>query len=389
MYNYNGGSMKRIKKILLFLIIVFIGIVIMLFVKNNKKEDKIVYKKEITINVGENIPSINKYINKKDIDKIKNKKITWKDITIEDNKTYYTGTYKGIFKYKNENYSVKLIVKDNEKPIINNVKDITIYIDDKIDFFKNIEIKDNSKDEISKDIEGDYDISKKGEYNLKYIVRDKSNNIAEKEFKLVVKEKEKTKTINNNETKVIGKSSKGYTIELRNGIYYVKGILIANKTYNLPSNYNPGGLLNEFTTNFNKLKEDASNEGINLKIISAFRSYNTQVTLYNNYVKRDGKAAADRYSARAGHSEHQTGLAADINSLEQSWKNTKEGKWLNDNCYKYGFIIRYPEGKESITGYMFEPWHIRYVGKDIATKLYNNGNWITLEEYLGIDSKYN
>ena len=68
--------------------------------------------------------------------------------------------------------------------------------------------------------------------------------------------------------------------------------------------------------------------------------------------------------------------------------NTSEGQWLNNNCYKYGFIIRYPKGKESITGYIYEPWHIRYVGVDVATQLYNGGNWITLEEYLGIDSKY-
>ena len=105
-------------------------------------------------------------------------------------------------------------------------------------------------------------------------------------------------------------------------------------------------------------------------------------------------AAADTYSARPGHSEHQTGLAADIKGpnnnlyLDQRWINTSEGQWLNNNCYKYGFIIRYPSGKESITGYIYEPWHIRYVGTEVATQLYNGGNWITLEEYLGIDSKY-
>ena len=74
--------------------------------------------------------------------------------------------------------------------------------------------------------------------------------------------------------------------------------------------------------------------------------------------------------------------------LNQEWINTSEGQWLNNNCYKYGFIIRYPRGKEGITGYIYEPWHIRYVGVDVATQLYNGGNWITLEEYLGIDSKY-
>ena len=136
------------------------------------------------------------------------------------------------------------------------------------------------------------------------------------------------------------------------------------------------------------MKEDAKNNNINIYVISGFRSYERQNTLYNNYVNRDGKEKADTYSARPGHSEHQSGLAADINSLSQSFENTNEGKWLNENCYKYGFIIRYPKGKEDITGYIFEPWHIRYVGYELSSKLYNNGNWITMEEYFNIDSKY-
>ena len=379
------------KKVLIgLLIIISISIISILILLNIKKEDIIKYKKSITINVGEEIPNLDKYIDKDYKEKIENKKISWKDIDIDDNKIYYTGIYKGIFKYKEKEYEVKLKVIDKESPKIENVEDIEIYINDKVDFYKNIKITDNSKDEITKNIEGDYDLSKKGEYSLKYVVKDKSNNKIEKEFKLIVKEKEipKNTTNDKNQTKTIGKSSKGYIIEQKDGIYYINGILVANKSYSLPSTYNPGGLLNVFTTNYNKMQNDAANEGINLKIISGFRSYGTQQTLYNNYVARDGKAEADRYSARAGHSEHQSGLAADINSLEQSWKNTKEGKWLNDNCYKYGFIIRYPEGKEDITGYMFEPWHIRYVGIDVATSIYNNGNWLTLEEYLGIDSKY-
>lgn len=165
-------------------------------------------------------------------------------------------------------------------------------------------------------------------------------------------------------------------------------MLIANKTYALPSSYAPGSLLNTFMDAFYNMQSAATNEGISLSIISGYRSYTTQQNLYQNYVNRDGKALADTYSARAGHSEHQTGLAADINSLDQGFINTFEGKWLNDNCYKYGFIIRYPKGKENITGYMYEPWHIRYVGIEMATSLYNNGNWISLEEYLGITSKY-
>ena len=166
---------------------------------------------------------------------------------------------------------------------------------------------------------------------------------------------------------------------------YIKGVLVANKTYELPSNYNPG-VNPQAQSAFNNMSSAAAQEGINLYIVSGFRSYSTQASIYNNYVARDGKAAADRYSARPGHSEHQTGLAFDLNSLSQSFENTPEGKWLAANCYKYGFIIRYPKGKENITGYMYEPWHVRYLGTDTATKVYNSG--LTLEEYLGIDSVY-
>lgn len=384
--------MKKIKYIFIVLFIILVLISILVIFKYKEEQNKISYKKELTIKIGEKLPSINDYVDKKDLKKIKNTSIDWKDITIQDNKVFYSGIYMGIFNFNNNKITIKLNVIDDVAPTIENVKDIVIYEKEGVDLLKNIKVNDNSYDNVDIKVEGTYDTSKKGEYNLKYVATDKSNNKETKEFKLIVKEKviikNNTTTNNSNVTKTIGTSSKGYKIEQKNGIYYVNGILIANKTYSLPSSYNPGTLLNSFMTNYNKMKNDALNEGINLKIRSGFRSYNTQSSLYNNYVKRDGKTAADTYSARAGHSEHQTGLAADINSLEQSFINTKEGKWLNDNCYKYGFIIRYPKGKESITGYMYEPWHIRYVGVDIATILYNNGNWLSLEEYLGITSKY-
>ncbi len=136
------------------------------------------------------------------------------------------------------------------------------------------------------------------------------------------------------------------------------------------------------------MQADANAVGLSLSIVSGYRSYVTQRNTYNNYVARDGQAVADTYSARPGHSEHQTGLAIDVNSLLVSFENTPEGQWLKDNCYKYGFILRYPKGKDSITGYMYEPWHFRYVGNSLAEQLYNSGDWITLEEYLGINSVY-
>ena len=108
--------------------------------------------------------------------------------------------------------------------------------------------------------------------------------------------------------------------------------------------------------------------------------------LYNSYVNRDGKAKADTYSARPGHSEHQTGLAMDINNASDAFNNTPEAKWIAANCWKYGFILRYPQGKQNITGYKYESWHVRYLGNDLAKEVYNSG--LTLEEFLCIDSVY-
>ena len=174
-------------------------------------------------------------------------------------------------------------------------------------------------------------------------------------------------------------------IKTVNGVTYVNGVLIANKTYALPKSYAPG-LTKETKAAFLEMQAAAAKEGKSLSIKSGYRSYETQQTLYNNYVARDGKAAADRYSARPGHSEHQTGLAIDINRASDAFTKTPEAKWLAENCWKYGFIIRYPEGKESITGYKYESWHVRYLGKELAKAVYESG--LTLEEYLGITSVY-
>lgn len=137
---------------------------------------------------------------------------------------------------------------------------------------------------------------------------------------------------------------------------------------------------------FHKLVEDGAMEGIEILMTTAYRSYDFQNTLYSNYVANEGQAAADTFSAKPGQSEHQTGLAVDVSSssvgyqLTTEFKNVAEGKWLKDNAHKYGFIIRFPEGKEHITGYMYEPWHLRYVGVFVAQEIYEME--ITLEEYL-------
>ncbi len=128
----------------------------------------------------------------------------------------------------------------------------------------------------------------------------------------------------------------------------------------------------------------AAEEDIDLVAVSGYRSYNRQKYLYNNYIRQYGQAATDRFSAKPGYSEHQTGLSMDVSAksvsyaLVNSFGNTKEGQWLAQHAHEYGFIIRYPKDKEYITGYMYEPWHIRYVGQDLATYLYINE--LTMEE---------
>lgn len=371
-------------------IIIIVAIVGFVFINYSKDLN---YKNSVSIKIGEDLPTIEDYVDSKELKRLDDKKIEWKDLKEEDNKIYSAGKYIGYIIFRNKKIELNLEVIDDENPTIDGAEDITIYVNEEVDLLKNITTSDNSHDEVSLKINGDYNTSTAGEYSLSYIATDKSGNKTVKEFKLIVKEKEVPKLTTNTSTNdteniVVGTSSKGYTIKKVNGIYYVNGILIANKTYALPSSYAPGGLLNPFMNAFNSMQTDAATQGIVLSIISGYRSYSKQNNLYNNYANKDGKALADTYSARPGHSEHQTGLAADITSLDQNFINTPEGQWLNNNCYKYGFIIRYPKGKENITGYMYEPWHIRYVGVEVATILYNGGNWISLEEYLGITSQY-
>ena len=202
---------------------------------------------------------------------------------------------------------------------------------------------------------------------------------------------------------IIGKTDSGYLITKWNDLYYVDGVLIVNKTYPLPATYKPihpykeitkdylygGDYIEDFVMEaFKQMSSDAEKEGIKLRITSGYRSYSVQDDLYKKYVKSDGVQVADAYSARAGYSEHQSGLAFDLNGTNRNFIKTKEGKWLNDNCYKYGFVLRYPDGKTKYTGYIYEGWHFRYLGVELATRLYNNGDWLSMEEYYGITSEY-
>lgn len=133
---------------------------------------------------------------------------------------------------------------------------------------------------------------------------------------------------------------------------------------------------------FAKMVDDAQKDGVWLYCVSAYRSYSYQRTLYQRYVKQSGQALADTFSARPGYSEHQTGLAVDINTASTSahFENTAQYRWLSEHCWEYGFILRYPEGKEQITGFQFEPWHYRYVGQELALAIRDSG--LTYDEYM-------
>lgn len=184
---------------------------------------------------------------------------------------------------------------------------------------------------------------------------------------------------------------------------------LVNKQYALPEDYAPEDLVtvevptvleNPEIRQLRKVASDAltdmfaaaEEEGIILHARSGYRSYQTQVQLFNSYVENHGEEAANRYSARPGESEHQTGLAMDVTSesanyqLSEAFGSTPEGIWVEENAHEFGFIIRYPEGTEDITGYQYEPWHLRYFGEELAADIYESG--LTYEEYLierGID----
>lgn len=174
--------------------------------------------------------------------------------------------------------------------------------------------------------------------------------------------------------------------------------VLVNKNNKLPNNYIPNDLLpinSEFAIGMQYLKYEAKEyfekmcskakiDGYYIMAVSTFRSSDYQDKLYNNYCLEKGIEYANMCSAKKGHSEHQTGLAVDVsdkNGDYDNFINTKEFEWMKNNAYKYGFILRYPKYKTDITGYMYEPWHYRYVGINIARYIYENN--ITLEEYKG------
>lgn len=164
---------------------------------------------------------------------------------------------------------------------------------------------------------------------------------------------------------------------------YINGILLVNKDYGLPPTFGNGDDPTALAK-LQQLQRDAQAQGINISnSYSGYRSYQYQTQLYNNYVNQHGEEEANTFSAKPGFSEHQTGLTFDLKDFNgQLVEDPITSQWIKDNCAQYGFIIRYPEGKEDITGYIYEPWHLRYVGEEVANQIMNNNT--TLEQYLGV-----
>ncbi|MBE6149214.1 MAG: D-alanyl-D-alanine carboxypeptidase family protein [Firmicutes bacterium] len=194
------------------------------------------------------------------------------------------------------------------------------------------------------------------------------------------------------EDTILADSSKGNLI-LVNKYYYIDDTYKPNNNINLAQNkysyWSDSYLSNDAYNAFVKLVDDAKELGYSLINTSAHRTYQYQENLYNKSLKNKGYEYTIKSVAKAGHSEHHTGLATDIAKVGVSmydFGTTKEFEWLKDNAHKYGFILRYPEGKEYLTGYKYEPWHYRYVGVDAATYIYEND--ILLEEYYAYFCEY-
>lgn len=170
------------------------------------------------------------------------------------------------------------------------------------------------------------------------------------------------------------------------GFTYIGGVLLVNKEFSLPESYDPDDLLPEVRQAMEQMFEAARQEGLKLWNQSSYRSYGYQEKLYKKYVREWGSERAERFSARPGHSEHQTGLTFDLNTITEEFGDTPEGRWVAEHAPEYGFIVRYAKAFESVTGYRYEPWHLRYLGPELAQKVSASG--LSLEEFLGVPTVF-
>ncbi|HBJ53836.1 LD-carboxypeptidase LdcB/DacB [Streptococcus anginosus] len=235
-----------------------------------------------------------------------------------------------------------------------------------------------------------YDAAKQtdGTYKLSVDIRRHKNNRGEYNIHMYyVQSDGSLQGVTGTTTKVEGSQTGAKEVQYNGSYYFIQGkydeIVVANKKHPMAANYNPGENLTAKAA-FLRLRNDMIAKGYNVGYAySGFRTYDYQKVLYQNYVNKDGQAAADRYSARPGYSEHQTGLVFDLTDKAGNLlEDTAASNWLKNNAHRYGFVVRYQPGKEASTGYMPEAWHIRYIGKE-ADEVYHSG--LSLEEYYGFE----
>ena len=356
LYNYNGDNMKKRKLktknlfIALLLILLIVFFIVLIFNKPINEFKKIGYDNN-EISKIETLSEDEKTI-------ILENEYNDKLISILNNNNYNKEKLNLYIKYSKDYDDIDIIIK-----YVNN------YIE------KNIELNDTTVSFMKEK----YFIDEYFEKYLNYYENNKDLYFSE----IITR-------INSNLDYEFYEDSK--EADITKGMY-----TLVNKYFYLDKNYVPDNLVQidykyavnntklnkDALDNFIKMADAAKDQNLNIKATTAYRDYNFQSTLYYNYVRIDGVKNADTYSARPGYSEHQLGYSTDLTNGNMvdfgEFEYTNEFKWLQDNAHKYGFILRYPKGKEYITGYIYEPWHYRYVGVDIATYIYENN--ITYEEY--------
>ena len=286
-----------------------------------------------------------------------------------------------IIEGEEKNYDFEVKVVDTKAPTINMEGEVNVLLGNTSKIEDMAKVSDNSG-KFKTQLKGNYDAKKAGSYKLRLIATDNSGNKAEKEIKVNVIDMDQT------EGDMSFVTGKGFKLTRVDGLTSIDSILIVNNSFSLPESYGIGAIQKDAYAEFNNLLTDARADGVHFSLLSGYRSYRTQKEIYDDYVSKHGKEAADKAVSRPGYSEHQTGLAIDFGSaqegclLEECYKDTKAGRWLAEHAPEYGYILRFPQQQQGITGYIFEPWHYRYLGVELA-KEYTASGAGTLEEFFG------
>ena len=239
-------------------------------------------------------------------------------------------------------------------------------------------VTSNKENESSKSDEIEFDGEGEGSIQLTYTLENGKSVARDLKVKVVKAEDSK-----DNQEFITGNGKK---MKRENGAFMVDGLPVINNVLKVSETFDPGES-HEAKKAMDKMIAGAKKEGIHLEIVGGYRNWSQQKSGYESYFKLVGEKTAERYWAKAGSGDSQSGQSYDLNYMQPQLIDTAAGKWLDQNCYKYGFVIRFPKGEEEMTGFAYQPWHVRYVGDKLAAKLYNQGAWISIERYLGLPAK--